>query len=105
MNFLFDLFRSQLLVTLPCPDANLSDQTIIVTGENAGLGFEAAKHSVRMGAATVILAVRNMRKGIEAQNAIENAYPARQGIVNVWHLDLLSTASIKTFAAKAVGLD
>lgn len=105
MTFLSDLLYSQLLVTLPYPTVPLTGQTIIITGANTGLGFEAAKHCVRLGAVKVILAVRNVFNGVRAQTAIENAYPATQGVVDVWYLDLLSTASIKAFAAKAIELD
>jgi retinol dehydrogenase-12 len=105
MTFISELLYSQLFVTLPYPTVPLTGQTIIITGANTGLGFEAAKHCVRLGAEKVILAVRNVSKGAQAQLAIENAYPTRKGVLDVWPLDLLSIASIKAFAAKAAALE
>lgn len=105
MTFLSDLIYSQLFVTLPYPAVPLTGKTIIITGANTGLGFEAAKHCVRLEAGNVILAVRNVSKGIQAQTAIESAYPARDTVIDVWDLDLLSVASIKAFATKAMGLN
>ena len=40
------------------PTADFSGKTIIVTGSNVGLGKEAVKHFVRLGAKKVIMAVR-----------------------------------------------
>lgn len=76
-----------------------SGGTYIVTGANTGLGFEAAKHLVALGAAKVILGVRNISAGDAAKIKIEEA----TGILNVaevWALDLASYESVKSFAKK-----
>lgn len=85
------------------PVNDFSNQTIIVTGANIGLGFEAAKHFVRLGAEKVILAVRSVSKGEAAQKAIEDS-TGRVGVAVVWELDLGSYRSVKEFADKAGGL-
>ncbi|KAI4176062.1 MAG: hypothetical protein LQ343_001345 [Gyalolechia ehrenbergii] len=72
-------------------------------GANVGLGFEAARHYVRLGAAKVILAVRTLEKGEAAKKAIEDS-EKRQGVVEVWHLDLQSYDSVKEFAHRVKGL-
>jgi NAD(P)-dependent dehydrogenase (short-subunit alcohol dehydrogenase family) len=107
MGFITDLFYSQLFFSLPLPTTSLSSQTIIITGSNTGLGFEAANHCVRLHAAKVILAVRDVSKGFAARAAIEAAFTsqAQSTAIEVWHLDLLSTASVKAFAEKAMGLE
>jgi retinol dehydrogenase-12 len=63
-NFLY----SQLLVTLPYPTKDFTGQTIISTGANTGLEFEAAKHFIRLHASEVILAVRSLEKAVSQKN-------------------------------------
>ena len=94
---------SQLFVTPPYPETNLSGQTIIVTGSNVGLGFEAARHITRMGADKVILAVRNVEKGEKAKRSIEES-TGTQGVVEVWTLDLSSYESTKAFVKQVDSL-
>ena len=86
--------------TPPYPTNSFADQYVIVTGANAGLGFEAAKHIVRLGAAKVILAVRSTEKGEAAQKRIESE-TGSTGVVEVWPLDLQSYSSVKEFASRA----
>ena len=94
---------SQLFVTLPYPKQDLTDQIIIVTGANTGLGFEAARHFTRLNASKVILGVRSLRKGEEAKKSIEES-TSRAGVIDVWQLDLCSYESVKQFAQRARGL-
>ena len=95
--------HSHFLFTPPIPKTQFSNQTIIVTGSNVGLGLEAARYFVRLNAEKVILAVRNLEKGEAAKTSIE-ASERRKGVVEVWHLDLSSYTSVKEFATKAQGL-
>ncbi|KAK7998566.1 hypothetical protein PG991_015045 [Apiospora marii] len=92
--------RSQFFTNLPVPSKDLSGYTIIVTGSNQGIGLEAARHFVRLKAAKVILAVRTVSKGEKAKRSIE-ASTGRQGVVEVWPLDLCSYASVQAFAERA----
>lgn len=103
MSFLLHFLREQLFLTPHYPKHTVQDQTIIVTGSNVGLGFEAAKHLVRLGADTVILAVRSIEKGEAAKKSIE-ASTSRVNVVEVWQLDLASYASVKDFVKRAEGL-
>ncbi len=96
--------KSQCCVRLPYPEHKFTGQTIIVTGSNVGLGLEAARHLVRLDAARVVLAVRTLAKGLVAKQDIE-ATEGRSGVVEVWELDLASSASVKAFAARARGLE
>jgi NAD(P)-dependent dehydrogenase (short-subunit alcohol dehydrogenase family) len=93
-------FYSQFFVTPEYPTHSFKDQTIIVTGSNVGLGLEAARHFVRLNAATVILAVRNRRAGEAAKASIRESHPDSQTAIEVWDLDLASYASVITFAEK-----
>lgn len=89
--------------TLPYPDANLEGQTIIVLGANTGLGKEAARHFVRLGAATVILGCRSLERGLAAKADIEST-TERLDCVEVWEIDLSSYESVKAFAKRCEGL-
>ena len=79
-------------------------KTYIVTGANAGLGFEAAQHLVAADAAKVILAVRNVPAGKDAVAQIE-AKTGRAGVAEVWELDMASYDSIRAFVRRAQSLD
>ena len=100
MGFLY----SQLFVTPPYPTTSAEGQTVIVTGSNTGLGKEAAKHFARLGAAKVILAVRNTKAGDEAKKYIDDATKCKSDVVEVWQLDLGSYDSVKAFADRANNL-
>jgi retinol dehydrogenase-12 len=96
--------RSQFLATLPVPTASCEGQTVIVTGSNIGLGYEAAKHFTRLNASKVIIACRSLEKGEAAKKTIEEE-TKREGVLEVWQLDLASYASVKEFAARANELE
>ena len=101
------LLYSQFFVKLPVPTQSFAGQTIIITGSNTGLGREAACHVVKLGAAKVILAVRNLSKGEAAKKYI-STHSARldaQDLIEVWELDLSHYESVKAFAKQAESLD
>lgn len=58
-----DFLRDQWASTPPVVTANLAEKTVVVTGANTGLGFEASKHFARMNPGKLILACRNQQKG------------------------------------------
>ena len=93
------LYR-QLLVTPPVPRTRFDERTIIVTGSNVGLGLEAARHFGRLGAARVILAVRDPVKGEAAKKSIDQTLNRSPSPVAVWKLDLSSYDSVREFAAR-----
>lgn len=104
MAFFLHFLKTQFFASLPYPTDDLTGQTIIVTGANVGLGFEAARHFTRLRAAKVILGVRSLEKGETAKRSIE-ASTQRQGVVEIWQLDLSSYESVKQFASKVEKLD
>ncbi|KAL6902586.1 NAD(P)-binding protein [Trichoderma evansii] len=77
----------------PTPnDTNLSGKTVIITGGNAGLGYESAKQFLALGANRVILACRSISKGEEAAASLR-ADPAVKksnpdASIEVFELDL-----------------
>lgn len=104
LSFIPILLTSQLLTRIPYPTTSFSGQTIIVTGSNTGLGLEAARHLVRLGAAKVILAVRTIHKGEVAAENILASTKATKDVIEVWQLDLSNYESIKKFTKRAEGL-
>jgi NAD(P)-dependent dehydrogenase (short-subunit alcohol dehydrogenase family) len=95
--------HSQLFVSLPVPKDSYEGKTIIITGSNTGLGLEAARHFVRLGASTVILAVRSLSKGEAAKADIE-ATTKRHDVIKVMHLDMSSYDSVLQFASACASL-
>lgn len=76
---------------------DLSGKTIIVTGANSGLGFEATKALVAKNA-KVIMSCRSLSKGEEAKKEILSLYP--KGNISVYELDLANLSSVHSFATK-----
>jgi NAD(P)-dependent dehydrogenase (short-subunit alcohol dehydrogenase family) len=74
--------------------------TYIITGANTGLGYEAAKHLVSIGAFKVVLAVRNVTSGEKAKAEIEAA-TGTSNVAEVWEIDLSSYNSVRAFAKRA----
>ena len=99
-------FARDQYATLPVPQApaDVSNATYIVTGANSGLGFECAKHLVRMGVGRLILTVRSKAKG-EAALAAIRSQTGREDAGEVWELDLASLDSIESFAQRIITLD
>jgi NAD(P)-dependent dehydrogenase (short-subunit alcohol dehydrogenase family) len=104
LSFIPIVLYSQLLVRIPYPTQSFYGQTIVVTGSNTGLGLEAARHLVRLGAAKVILAVRTISKGEAAAENILASTKATKNTIEIWQLDLSDYESIKKFAKRVDGL-
>ena len=76
---------------------DLTGKTMVVTGANSGIGYEAALQFARKGAFTV-LACRSMERGRGAAAQITSAYP--EASVEAMELDLSSLASVRAFAER-----
>jgi NAD(P)-dependent dehydrogenase (short-subunit alcohol dehydrogenase family) len=75
---------------------DLSGKTVIVTGANSGLGYEAAREFAMHGA-SVVLACRNVDRGTEAGERIRDDAPDVP--LTVIGLDLADLSSVREFAA------
>ncbi|KAF2150200.1 NAD(P)-binding protein [Myriangium duriaei CBS 260.36] len=84
--------------TLPNPRPSLTGKTIIVTGANVGLGFEAAKHLAAFHVSTLILACRDLTKGERAATTIRASNPSTN--IQVWPVDLADFSSVTSFCAR-----
>ena len=74
---------------------DLSGKTVIVTGANSGLGYEATKAFARHGA-DVVLACRSTERGNEAAERIRGGLP--DSSLTVLELDLADLSSVQEFA-------
>ncbi len=85
---------------IPFPSLNsvdLSSKTILITGANSGLGYEASRFFAKHGA-HVILCSRSNEKGQNAKSRILAESP--QAKISVELLDLADSASINAFAQR-----
>ena len=73
----------------------LDGQTIVVTGANSGIGFEAT-HIFAQRGATVVMACRSTDRGSDAKREIETNDP--EGDLHVRECDLADLDSIEAFA-------
>lgn len=105
MVYFLDLLYSQLLVKIPEQTSDFTNQTVIVTGSNTGLGLEAARLLLRLNASKVILAVRTISKGEAAAKTIISSCNVPASRVEVWQLDMSNKESIVAFAKRAAALD
>ena len=80
------------------PTDSFAHKTVLITGANTGLGFEAALKFARLRASHLILAVRSTSKGETAKAAIvsRTGYPASQ--IEIMSLDASSFTSVRSFA-------
>ncbi|OTA21058.1 hypothetical protein BTJ68_14681 [Hortaea werneckii EXF-2000] len=95
-----------LLPNLHVPYRPLDGKVAIVTGANSGIGYQLSLDLARRGA-TVYLACRNVSKGEEAVQAINqdldrspNHVDSKAGRVQALQLDTCSMSSVKAFAAR-----
>ncbi|KAL7929021.1 hypothetical protein V8C35DRAFT_206343 [Trichoderma chlorosporum] len=92
----------RVFVTLPIPSTSvdLSNQVMIVTGSNSGLGFESARHLSRLGVGKIIMAVRTPSKGEAAKKEILKSTGKAESSIEVWPIDMDSQVSVKAFAER-----
>lgn len=90
-----------MFIQLPVQKADLSGQTIIVSGSNQGLGFEASRQFLHLGVSRLIMACRNIEKAEAARLELLKLTGRDDGTIEVWELDMDSYASVKSFATRA----
>lgn len=83
---------------------SFAGKTVLVTGANTGLGFEAAVKYVAFGAEKLILAVRSTAKGEEAKRRILERTGRSSGEVDITILtvELSEYASVQEFVRRMV---
>ncbi|KAH6889305.1 hypothetical protein B0T10DRAFT_459962 [Thelonectria olida] len=94
----------QFIQTVPPipPTVDLTGQTAIVTGSNAGLGFECARQLLDLNVSHLILAVRSQSRGDAAAEKLRTQFPS--ATVEVSLVDMSSHKSIVAFAERCESL-
>ena len=100
MSFFAAFICRQFLYEPPVPTASFKGKTIIVTGASSGLGLEACRWMVRLGASQVILACRNVDKANAAAEDIQATTLCSSDTLQVWHIDMSSYASVQAFSER-----
>ena len=85
---------------------SIVDKVCLVTGANSGIGLETALELVKMGAAKVILACRNMETGKEAveysKTKANLSSEEATAKIALHHLDLSSLKSVRSFSNEII---
>ncbi|KAL9073261.1 MAG: hypothetical protein Q9161_003093 [Pseudevernia consocians] len=103
MSFFAAFIYRQFIYEPPVPTASFKDKIAIVTGASSGLGLEACRWMVRLGASQVILACRNVEKAKAAANDIQATTLCSSNTLQVWHLDMSSYTSVQAFSDRVKG--
>lgn len=98
MSFVYSLLHDKFYPPSH-PTSSFCGKTVLVTGANCGLGFEAALKFTSLAASTVILACRSLSKGEAAAKRIEQQ-TGSTGVVRVWELDMNSYDSVRALATR-----
>ncbi|KAL8666225.1 MAG: hypothetical protein Q9168_007533 [Polycauliona sp. 1 TL-2023] len=99
MSFLLSLLSSKLNPPSQ-PTHPFTSRTILVTGANSGLGLQSAQKFISLGAKTVILACRTIKKAEGARNEIVEATGCEGGRMRCMELDMGDFGSIRGFVAE-----
>lgn len=104
MSFLFKAIKSAWITPPKDVKESYEGRNIILTGATSGIGLEAAVKFIQLGASKLVIAARDRKKG-EAVKADIESRTGKQGILEVWELDLESYDSVVAFADRAKALD
>lgn len=85
------------------PQVSFSGKTVLVTGSNTGLGYQAALKIAALDVSKLVLAVRSMAKGAEAKKKIVASTNCNEDTITIMQLDMSSFDSVKAFATQVEG--
>lgn len=98
MSGIFQLIRARLYPP-PDPTESFEGKTVLLTGANSGLGFEAGIKFLKLGASALIIGSRSLESGNLAKAELEKR-ANRPDAVHVWLLDMNSFSSVLKFAER-----
>lgn len=79
------------------PTVSFVSKTVLITGANTGLGFEAALKYAALGAAKLILGVRSIEKGNAAKAKIAQRTGFNENAITLLQVDLSKFSSVQQF--------
>ena len=80
------------------PTTSYAGKTVLITGPNAGLGFEAATKFAALGVSSLIFGVRSVDKGEAAKVRIEKITRCEPDVIQIFQLDMSRYESVESFA-------
>ncbi|KAJ4266143.1 hypothetical protein NW762_004123 [Fusarium torreyae] len=82
------------------PTTSFEGKTVLITGANTGLGFEAALKFAKLGASKIIFGVRSLERGEAARTKIYAALTSKfdPNLIELIKLDMSDFSSVKEFA-------
>ncbi|CAN9264210.1 unnamed protein product [Alternaria alternata] len=101
---MFRIFKNKWITPPKEVHEDYTGRNVIVTGASSGIGVEAVFKFAKLGAAKVIIAVRDLKRGELAKSALEARLGCRDQL-EVWELDMMSYDSVEAFANRANELD
>ena len=96
--FFENQFRTKIELPTKAKYPDVNGKCVVITGSNSGIGFEAAKHFLRLGLSHLVMGVRSMDKGNAAASKLRAL--STKAKIDVWQLDMESYESIRTFVQK-----
>ncbi|KAJ3035578.1 hypothetical protein HDV00_003640 [Rhizophlyctis rosea] len=97
-----EFIRTQLRALPQLKPYDISTKTIVVTGANTGLGFEAALHFARLGPQKLIVTARDATKGEDTVKRIVAATGIAREKIGYMELELSNFDSVKKFAKEYI---
>ncbi|KAI9668170.1 MAG: hypothetical protein M1821_000990 [Bathelium mastoideum] len=85
------------------PTTSFVGKTVLITGPNTGLGFEAAVKFAALGTSKLLFGVRSIDKGQEAKARIQQMTGCKQDVIEVFQLDMGSFSSVERFVDQVTG--
>ncbi|KXX74313.1 Retinol dehydrogenase 11 [Madurella mycetomatis] len=80
------------------PTVSFAGKTVLVTGANTGLGFEAAVKYAALGASKLILGIRSKDKGeVAKKRIVERSGRSDDNFITILLVDLADLASVQAF--------
>lgn len=104
MASLFNVFKNKWITPPREAHEDYTGRNIIVTGATSGIGKEVVFKFAKLGAAKVVIAARDVKKGESTKASLE-ARLGRREQLEVWELDMMSYDSVESFARRATALD